>query len=79
MSDLHYSDYPDNRGRGRPPKYPLRKMKINESIFIANATTQNVYKAIYNIRAWNSITPIKFRCRMMTLKGVTGVKVMRIK
>lgn len=74
----HYTEFADNRGRGRPPKYPLRSLKVGESTFLPGAIRQNVNKAICNLRVQTPITPIKFRCRTVCKGGITGVRVTRI-
>ena len=68
---MHYSDFPDNRGPGKAPKYPLRKLAIGETIFLPGATTHLVGKAARNKK------PMRFRCKTIVKGGIKGTKVTR--
>ena len=57
---------------GRPPIYPWRQIKIGDSFFAAGRTPRTMSKVSPHYR------PMKFKCRSVSVKGVVGVKVMRI-
>ncbi len=60
------------RGRGRPPKYPLRQMRVGESVFLGGTTQLKINKVrkVYK--------PMKFKCRSVVSGGVQGVRVWRM-
>lgn len=66
------SGHPGTRGRGRPPKYPLRQMRVGESVFLGGTTQLKINKVrkVYK--------PMKFRCRSVVSSGVVGVRVWRV-
>lgn len=74
----HYTEFEDNRGQGRPPKYPFRKLKIGESVFLPNKTTKLVGKAARSMRYDNPTTTLRFRCKTICKDGVIGVKLTRV-
>lgn len=57
---------------GRPSKYPLRRMELNESVLLPGVTQIKINKvrSIYK--------PMKFRVRSVMVGGVRGVRVWRI-
>lgn len=67
------TDYPDNRGPGRPSKYNLKTIPPGASVFIPGATTCNVGKSA------RSIKYMRFKCRSVMKNGTAGTKVTRIK
>jgi len=69
---MNWQDYDDNRGPGRPPKYPLRKMAVGESVFLPDAVAIRVEKARQRVK------PLRFKIRSVVSDGVRGVKVWRI-
>jgi len=64
--------YDDNRGPGRPPKYPFRKMNVGDTVIIPGVASRLVSR-----RAWE-YRPLKFKCRAVMIGGVMGVRVERL-
>lgn len=69
---MTWQDYSDNRGPGRPAKWPLRKMSVGESLFIPGFTANRVCKDLYYFK------PLKFKTRTVVSGGVIGARVWRI-
>lgn len=69
---MTYQDFPDNRGRGRPAKYPLASLSVGETVFLPDTETRLVGKAAQTRR------PMQFKCKAVVKGGVKGVRVRRI-
>lgn len=69
---MTWQEYPDNRGPGRLPKYPLRKLAVGESIFIPGVTSNDICKRTYYFK------PLRFRTRTVVSNGIQGTRVWRI-
>jgi hypothetical protein len=69
---MSFEDFPDNRGPGRPPKYPFRTLAVGEAAFIAGTTTKNVHRHAYLFK------PRRFKVRKVVKNGAAGVRVMRV-
>jgi hypothetical protein len=69
---MTHLDFPDNRVPGRPPKYPLRAMKVGETVFFPNTDADDVSKRTYQ---WK---PMRWRARTVVSGGVKGARVWRI-
>lgn len=69
---MTWQDYPDNRGVGRPPKYPVKALRVGESMFFPEAKTDLVGKAARNHK------PLRFKCRTVVSGGIKGTRVWRI-
>lgn len=67
-----YQERSDNRGPGRPPKYPLRELAIGESVFFPGSETELVGKRARTYK------PLKFKCRTVVSGGIKGTRVWRI-
>lgn len=57
---------------GRPAKYPLRQMTLDESVFLPGVTQLKINKvrSVYK--------PMKFRVRSVVAGGVQGVRIWRV-
>lgn len=60
------------RSTGRPIKYPLRTMQIDETIVVADTTQKKINK----VRPYYA--PMKFRVRQFMVRGEMRVRVTRI-
>ena len=69
---MTWQDYPDNRRQGKPPKYPLREMALNDSIFLPGVRGAEIAKRFYYYK------PLKFKARTVVSGGTTGTRVWRI-
>lgn len=69
---MTWQDHADNRGPGRPPKYPFRKMAVGESVFLPGAVATRVEKARQRAK------PLRFKRRNVVSGGVHGIRVWRI-
>lgn len=69
---MTWQEFPDNRGRGRPPKYPLRKLRVGESFFVPGIDVNEICKRTYSFK------PLRFKSRTVVNGGVKGVRVWRI-
>lgn len=60
------------RRAGRPAKYPLRQMALDDSVFLPGVSQIKINKvrSIYK--------PMKFRVRTVVSGGVEGVRVWRV-
>ena len=75
---MTWTDYPDNRGTGRPSKYNLKNIPPGASVFIPGATTTNVQKSAHNARSQNPSITLRVKCRSFMKNGTAGTKVTRI-
>jgi hypothetical protein len=75
---MTWTEYPDNRGPGRPSKYNLKKIPIGESVFFPSATTHNVHRSACEARKWNPSITLRVKCRSVVKNGTAGTKVTRI-
>ena len=69
---MTWQHYADNRGPGRPAKWPLRRMDVGESIFIPGVNANRVCKRLSNFK------PLRFKTRTVVSGGVMGARVWRI-
>jgi hypothetical protein len=69
---MNWQDFEDNRGPGRPPKYPFRRMKVGECVFIPEPDARRVEKARQRVK------PQRFKRRKALVDGVEGFRVWRI-
>ena len=69
---MSYQDYPDNRGPGRPAKYPLRKLAVGESFFVPGIDHNEICKRTYLFK------PLRFKTKAVVSGGVKGIRVWRI-
>ena len=69
---MTYLNYADNRGPGRPLKYPLGKLAVGDAMFFPGATSDHIHSRAPDYR------PMRFRARAMVVKGERGVKVWRV-
>lgn len=69
---MSYELHEDNRGVGRPARWPLRKLDIGESLFIPGMDANRVCKDLYYFK------PLKFKTRTVVKGGVMGVRVERL-
>ena len=73
------TDYPDNRGPGRPSKYNLKNIPLGASVFIPGATTRNIHKSACDARKWSPGLTLRVKCRSVIKNGTAGTKVTRIR
>lgn len=64
--------YPDNRGPGHPPKYPVRHMAVGDSIVFTDVDTEKVGNSVRHYKT------MKFRCRTIISGGAPSCRVTRI-
>ena len=57
----------------RPPKYPWRTIRIGESFFAPGRTSSSLQG---DARKYHR--HLRFTCRKVIIRGVTGIKVTRI-
>lgn len=69
---MNYLDFVDNRGRGRPLKYPLGTFAVGDAMFFANATSDHIHSRAPDYR------PKRFCARAMVVNGERGVMVWRL-
>lgn len=67
-----YLDFPDNRGPGRPPKYPVKTLAVGETMFFAGVSSKKIGKCVRKHK------PLRFKCRSVVKGGIQGVRVERI-
>lgn len=67
-----WADFDDNRGPGRPPKYPFRRMTPGECVFVCEPDASRVEKARQRAK------PARFKIRRSVVGGVEGFRVWRI-
>lgn len=64
---------PKRNPGGRPPKYPWRTVEVGESFFVPNRTSTCLQHDAHRY-----YRPRRFKCRKVMIKGVTGIRVLRI-
>lgn len=64
--------YEDNRGPGRPPKYPFRRMEVGDVVRLFDVTQRQIGKRIQDYK------PLKFKTRTIMHGGKMAVKVERL-
>lgn len=67
-----HSFEPTQRGRGQPPKYPVKLLTIGESMFFPEVDVTRIGNAVRHHKS------MKFICRSVVSRGVVGVRVWRV-
>lgn len=58
--------------RGRPPKYPWRRMAVGDTVLISDRTRESVKGCVFHLK------PMRFKFKQVALRGEISTRVTRI-